>query len=501
MQSTNIPSKIPLPFAYAAGGSYIRTIPSASQIGITAGAASLRDGFPPVTFSPIGSGGTPPFGQDFNGILNEITAIQQWQEAGGFFAYDSTFSTTIGGYPKGAILQSTSFNGFWTSTAENNTTNPDSGGAGWVATAFEGLETISTTGGTTTLTNLQAAYPIISITGALTSNAIITMPNIAGSWIIANNTTGSYTLTVKTSAGTGITIAQSYSAMCYGDTTNIYYSDSAVAIAANTALTNSASALTIANSALNPIQPLNVSIGSNALTINSQSYTFQFKTSLTSGTVTSITQSPASLTIPYSATLGTVSGQLSTLAVIVMNNSGTLQYGVTNLAGGVDLSETGLISTTAMSLSATSASTVYSNAALTNVPYRVVGFIQSTQTTAGTWTASPSLLQGVGGQAFNNMQTLGFGQTLQNVTSSRTSGATYYNTTNRPIVVYITAESTSNISAYGTIYLTINGSLVITSTATANGSYVFAGATGIIPVGSSYSAVMSSITTSWFELR
>ena len=243
MQSTNIPSKIPLPFAYAAGGSYIRTIPAASQIGITAGAASLRDGFPPVTFSPIGSGGTPPFGQDVNGILNEITAIQQWQEAGGFFAYDSTFSTTIGGYPKGAILQSTSFNGFWTSTAENNTTNPDTGGAGWVATAFEGLETIPTTGGTTTLTNLQAAYPIISITGALTSNAIITMPNIVGSWIIANNTTGSYTLAIKTAAGTGIPIAQSYSAMCYGDATNIYYSDSAVAIAANTALTNSNLAL------------------------------------------------------------------------------------------------------------------------------------------------------------------------------------------------------------------------------------------------------------------
>ena len=229
MQSTNIPSKIPLPFAYAAGGSYIGTIPSASQIGITAGAASLHDGFPPVCFLPIGSGGTPFWGKDVNGILNEITAIQQWQEAGGFFAYDSTFSTTIGGYPKGAILQSTSFNGFWTSTAENNTTNPDTGGAGWAATAFEGLETISTAGGTTTLTNLQAAYPIISITGALTSNAIITMPNIVGSWIIANNTTGGYTLNVKTAAGTGIAISQTTAMMCYGDAINIYFADSGYA--------------------------------------------------------------------------------------------------------------------------------------------------------------------------------------------------------------------------------------------------------------------------------
>ena len=108
MQSSNIPSKIPLPFAYAAGSGYKNTIPVASQIGITNGRASLTDGFPPLTFTPIGAGGVPPFGSDMNGILNEITAIQQWQQAGGFFPYDSAFSTAIGGYPKGAIIQSNS---------------------------------------------------------------------------------------------------------------------------------------------------------------------------------------------------------------------------------------------------------------------------------------------------------------------------------------------------------------------------------------------------------
>ena len=57
MQSSNIPSKIPLPFAYSASGSYINTIPTASQIGIVNGKASLTDGFPPLTFSPISAGG------------------------------------------------------------------------------------------------------------------------------------------------------------------------------------------------------------------------------------------------------------------------------------------------------------------------------------------------------------------------------------------------------------------------------------------------------------
>ena len=133
MQSSNIPPKIPLPFANAAGGSYVNTIPVNSQIGITNGRASLADGFPPLTFTPIASGGVPPFGSDMNGILKEITTIQQWQEAGGFFLYDSSFSTTIGGYPKGAILQSSNFNGLWVSAIENNTNNPDTTGTGWIS--------------------------------------------------------------------------------------------------------------------------------------------------------------------------------------------------------------------------------------------------------------------------------------------------------------------------------------------------------------------------------
>ena len=85
MQSSNIPSRIPVPFANAAGPSYVNTIPVNSQIGITNGRASLADGFPPLTFTPLSAGGIPPFGSDMNGILKEITAIQQWQQANGAF--------------------------------------------------------------------------------------------------------------------------------------------------------------------------------------------------------------------------------------------------------------------------------------------------------------------------------------------------------------------------------------------------------------------------------
>ena len=224
MQSTNIPSKIPLPFAYAASSGYINTIPAASQIGITNGRASLHDGFPPDTFSPISSGGVPPFGGDFNGILNEITAIQQWQEAGGFFPFDPTFATAVGGYPRGAIIQSSTGVGFWISTAENNSNNPDSGGAGWVPTAFYGLTSVPISGTSFTVTNLEAAYPIISFTGTITGTCVVTMPTFQSDWIVVNNTTGGFPLQIKTASGTGITLNNNQSTVIYGDGTNIYFS-------------------------------------------------------------------------------------------------------------------------------------------------------------------------------------------------------------------------------------------------------------------------------------
>ena len=227
MQSTNIPSKIPLPFAYAASSGYINTIPAASQIGITNGRASLHDGFPPDTFSPISSGGVPPFGGDFNGILNEITAIQQWQEAGGFFPFDPTFATAVGGYPKGAIIQSSTGVGFWISTSENNSNNPDSGGAGWVPTAFYGLTSVPISGTSFTVTNLEAAYPIISFTGTITGTCVVTMPTFQSDWIVVNNTTGGFPLQIKTASGTGITLNNNQSTIIYGDGVNIYFSTTA----------------------------------------------------------------------------------------------------------------------------------------------------------------------------------------------------------------------------------------------------------------------------------
>ena len=131
MQITDIPAKTPVVFASSAGADYIRNIPNASQIGITDGRASYTDGFPPLCFIEEEAGGFPPDGRDFNGLLNDLSGWVQWQQAGGPVNWDSSFSASIGGYPSGALVGGTTAGIYYISTVNNNTTNPNTGGAGW----------------------------------------------------------------------------------------------------------------------------------------------------------------------------------------------------------------------------------------------------------------------------------------------------------------------------------------------------------------------------------
>jgi hypothetical protein len=83
---------------------------------------------------------------------------------------------------------------------------------------------LSVTGGTLTLSSAQAANTIQIYTGVLTSNQIIVVPSTVQLYAITNNTTGSYTFTVKTSVGGGatVTISQNTSLILICDGTNVY---------------------------------------------------------------------------------------------------------------------------------------------------------------------------------------------------------------------------------------------------------------------------------------
>lgn len=134
MRAIDIPVKIDEAWATNATSSFVRPIPDTT---VDPNAASFSLGFPPNTFIPEASGGTPPDGRDFNGILQQITQWTRWLNAGAPVEYDSTFSTYVGGYPAGAWLQSTgSVNAWWISQVDNNTSNPDTGGANWLPVSF-----------------------------------------------------------------------------------------------------------------------------------------------------------------------------------------------------------------------------------------------------------------------------------------------------------------------------------------------------------------------------
>ena len=131
MELANAPSQLVVPWANA--GSKNNPIPIPSQIGITPGAASWTDGWPPLCDTPLSEGGIWPSMQDANGGLYQMSAVDVWMCAGGGFPYNSAFSASIGGYPKGARVLMASGNGYWVSTADNNVTDPDTGGSGWAS--------------------------------------------------------------------------------------------------------------------------------------------------------------------------------------------------------------------------------------------------------------------------------------------------------------------------------------------------------------------------------
>jgi len=100
-----------------------------------------------------------------------------------------------------------------------------------VQQAIAGVEAISIAGGaqTTTLVMTDGALSnarnaVIKLTGAITGNQIVTVPNsIEKTYIVQNSTTGAFTVEFKTVSGTGVTFATTNKGfkIVYSDGTNI----------------------------------------------------------------------------------------------------------------------------------------------------------------------------------------------------------------------------------------------------------------------------------------
>lgn len=244
------------------------------------------------------------------------------------------------------------------------------------------------------------------------------------------------------------------------------------------------------------VQPIAASVAANALTLTLNPTVLDFRSSaLTSGAVNTRTvAAPISLVISSGSTLGTINAVASRIAVLAIDNAGTVELAAVNLAGGVNLSENGVISTTAEggAGAADSATLIYSTTARANVPYRVVGYVESTQAVAGTWATAPSLIQGAAGGATFDANA---GAQWIDQTASRALNTPYRNVSgkDREIVGYGTNSSS------GVIEVQINGIAMWRFTAAAGAPEMPFNIT--VPHGSTYQVNNGGVVTltKWHE--
>jgi len=252
------------------------------------------------------------------------------------------------------------------------------------------------------------------------------------------------------------------------------------------------------------LQSVSATVASSALTIGALPLTLEFRsTTAGDGTHSTVSGTPANLVISAGSTLGTVNAVQSRIAILAINNAGTIEIAAVNAAGGVNLDETDLISTTAEggAGAADSATVIYSTTARTNVAYRVIGYVESTQATAGTWATAPSKVQPAGGNVFAGQALAGghYGQAWQNLTASRVLNTTYTNTTGKPIafcVIFHNSSASADLRCY------VNG-LLLSRISMSAAFLLYFGVT-IVPNGGTYTAGVYSGTSSlysWHELR
>lgn len=280
--------------------------------------------------------------------------------------------------------------------------------------------------GTTTITSFGTTYNgprFLRFAGALTLTHNATTLNLPGAANITT-ATGDTCVVVPNSAANGWNVLAYQKASGLGTAAylNVGTSANNVVQLDGSAKLPAVDGSQLTNVGSSQLQPISASVAASALTISASALSLDFRsTTLGSGTVTRVSGTPSNLVISSGSTLGTTSAVQSDIAVLAINNAGTIELAAVNISGGVDLSETGLISTTAEggAGAADSATVIYSTTARTNVAYRVIGVIRSTQATAGTWATAPSLIQGIGGLAFGSIANIKIGTPV--ATTSGTS--------------------------------------------------------------------------------
>lgn len=252
-----------------------------------------------------------------------------------------------------------------------------------------GYATTATAAGTTTLT-VDSPYQQY-FTGSTTQTIVlpdVTTLALGLGYSIANKSTG--VLTVQSSGLNAIINIPSQATVTF----------TCILITGTTAASWAYAFDGSANIPYKEVTTVSASVATNALTLTLSPGTLDFRSStLSSGnTVTRAIPASISVVVSNGSTLGTANAVESTLAVLAIDNAGTVELAVVNASAGT-LDERFLISTVAEGGlgAADSGTVIYSTTARTLVAFRIVGFVTSTQATAGAWVTAPSRVSGMGG--------------------------------------------------------------------------------------------------------
>lgn len=171
----------------------------------------------------------------------------------------------------------------------------------------------------------------------------------------------------------------------------------------------------LANSSLGFSVPvnlqLNASVGSNQLTIavkgnngsdpsatNPVLFSFRDTTIANGDPVMVSLQAPLSFTIGSGNTMGCVSAQMCRLWIEAINNAGTVALCAFNALSGTNIDgpiDEGVLQTSQSGTSGgSSAQLLYcSTTAVTNKAFRIIGYVEIQEGTAGTWATGPTFVQ------------------------------------------------------------------------------------------------------------
>jgi hypothetical protein len=180
--------------------------------------------------------------------------------------------------------------------------------------------------------------------------------------------------------------------------------------------TTATTATTLAATAGEKLPSLNVVQAAGALTFSSAAQYRDFRSAtLTTGSPTTLYTAPTDTVLPSGGTLGFTTLIEGTILIAEMNFGGVKEHAICNKAGGLQTDESNLISTTAIGTGSDSVNVWYSTTARTDLPYRIIGEINVTNT-AGAW-GDATKIQPAGGRALAYQMILATAQATTSGTS------------------------------------------------------------------------------------